>query len=227
MLCARVRVGISPTISFLLLPLEVLMSRMMEQLESRVLFIATAGVILADLDAVKAQGVVAKSELKSALATATADMKALKATVKAASPTATQKADFTALVKDEAGIATKYKLRVTNILASGTRDGVHLFTVLESLRAHPNSVVIQAKVAASLAALQGVFSDTVLGNVETQAGASVTTLDTDANVLAGAVPSTQGNVNTFEMDLANDLTTLSTQGSAIQGAIATLAGALA
>ncbi len=202
------------------------MSRMMEQLESRVLFIASAGVVLADLDAVKAQGTLARSELKSAVATAVADLKGLKTTLAGSSPTSADKAAFATLVKDEAAGATKYKLRITNILNSGFHDGDHLFSVLEQLKAHLNSVAIQAKVQASFAALQGVFSNTVLSGVETQAAATVSGIDSDANTLATDVPTAQSGVTAFESHLASDLTTLSTQSTAIQSAIATLGVAL-
>lgn len=202
------------------------MLRMMEQLESRLLFIASSGVILADLEAVKAAGATASADLKVALSTAKADMATLRADVRAAHPTSTQEATFKTLQKDEASGATKYRLKVTNILAGGTRDGQSLLSALKRLEAKPTNVAIQGKVQASLAALQGAFSDTVLTNVETTASATVTQLDTDANALATAIPSTQTDVNTFESHLASDLGTISTQGMAIQAAIATLAGNL-
>jgi hypothetical protein len=202
------------------------MSRMMEQLESRVLFIAFEGVILADLDAVKAQGTLDKADLKSALAIAVTDVKGLKTTLAKSSPTSADKAAFATLVKDEAAGATKYKLRITNILNSGFNDGDHLFSVLKQLKAHPNSVAIAAKVQASFNALQGVFSNTVLSSVETQAATTVSGIDSDANTLATDVPATQAGVGTLESHLASDLTTLSTQGTAIQTAIATLGVAL-
>jgi len=195
------------------------MMRMMEQLESRVLFIASEGVILADLSAIEAQGVLAKSDLKSALATATADVKGIKTAVADASPTTADKQALVSLEKAVAAGETTYKLRVTNILNSGKNDGV---TLLANLKAHPNSAVIQAKVQAAFNALQGVFSNTVLTNVETNAANTVNTIDTAANALVTAVPSTLSDVGVLEGNLAGDLTTLSTQGTAIQSAIAQL-----
>jgi len=198
------------------------MMRMMEQLESRVLFIASEGVILADLSAIEAQGVLAKSDLKSALATATADVKGIKTAVADASPTTADKQALVSLEKAVAAGETTYKLRVTNILNSGKNDGVTLLAKLKNLKAHPNSAVIQAKVQAAFNALQGVFSNTVLTNVETNAANTVNTIDTAANALVTAVPSTLSDVGVLEGNLAGDLTTLSTQGTAIQSAIAQL-----
>jgi hypothetical protein len=203
------------------------MSQFIESMESRTLFTASAGVILADLEAIKSAVVTAKADLKASLTQATADVKSLKAAVAAAKPTASQKATLTTLQADELKGAVKSKAQVTAILASGTHDGLHLLAVLESLRAHPTSTVIQAKVEVALAALQGAFSNTVVTTVEGDASTIVTTLNTDLNAVATAIPSTQSDVTTFEGHLATDLTTLSTQATAIQSAIAVLAGNLA
>ena len=154
-------------------------------------------------------------------------MKVLKADVDAAHPTKTQKATFNTLLKDEAAGVIKYQARVTAILTTGKRDADHLFALLKSLKAHPTSVVIQAKVHASLVVLQGVFSTTVLTNVQTSASGTVTTLDADADAVALAIPSTQTDVTSLKAHLAADLTTLATEGAAIQTAIAKIATDLA
>lgn len=203
------------------------MSQMMETMESRTLFTASAGVILADLDAIKATGVAAKADLNAALNTAKADTKTLKAAVLATHPTAAEKAPFNKVLKDETIATVKFKAKITTILSAGTRSGDHLLAALKSLKAHPTSIVLKAKVQADLALLQGIFSSTVVSTVEANAAATVSNLDADLNAVATAAPSTQTDVNSFELHLAADQTTLSTQATAIQAAIAHLATDLA
>lgn len=203
------------------------MSQMMETIESRILFTASAGVILADVSAIEASGVAAKADLKAALSTAKADIKTLRAAVLATHPTTTEKAPFNTLLKDETVATVKTSAKVTSILAAGVHSGEHVLAALKSLKAHPTSVAIKAKVEADVAVLQGIFSNTVIANVEASASTFVTTLDTDLNAIATAIPSTQADVNAFESHLAADQTTLATQGPAIQAAIAQLATDLA
>ncbi len=203
------------------------MSQMIESIESRLLLTAAPEVILADLGALKATVVASKADLKAALNTAKADVKALRTSVTAAHPTAAQRAPLNTLVKDETAAVVKYRARVTGLLNSGTREGLNLLAALKNLKAHPNSIVFKAKVTTDLALLQGLFSTTNVSNIESNATATVGILNTDLNAIATAIPATQSAVHTFNTDLDNDLTTLSTKATDIQTGIATLANDLA
>jgi hypothetical protein len=203
------------------------MSQMIESMESRLLLHASVSVITQDLGVLTADGAAAKADLIAALAVAKADVKTIKADVVAARPTKAQRAVLQTLQKDESAATAKYKKTISAILSAGTRDGAKLETALKSLLKHPSSLAVQTKVAVNLAALQSAFSSAVVTPVETDASNTVTAVDTDLDAVAAAVPSTTTDVGTTEGHFATDLITLSTEATAIQSGIATLAADLA
>jgi hypothetical protein len=202
------------------------MSQMIESVESRILFIASAGVIEADFEALLAAGLTGKVELKASVAQANADTKAVKAAVAAAHPTSAQKATLGRLAKDAVSTIGKYKAKVSAAYSSGDHGGTALLSALEGLKAHPTSAAALAKVDADVAKLQALFSDTNITTLENAASSTVTTLDTDLNGVATAVPSASTATGTFETHLAADLTSLSTDLTGIQTALGNLATAL-
>ena len=105
------------------------MSQMIEFLESRTLLSASATVIAGDVAAVKAAGTSAKSDLASAVAAAGSDVKAVKAAVAAAHPTPAQKKQLAALQKSESSAAAKERQKLGTILAAGFRHGARVVAV--------------------------------------------------------------------------------------------------
>jgi len=203
------------------------MSLMIESMESRVMLTASAGVIVSDLASGAAALATAKANLKAAVKEAALDVKMLKADTKGVKLTATQKSALTTLSKAEAIDAAKVSSTITKTLASGKLRGAQLEAELKALKAHPTSIAIQAKVATALAKLQGVFSATVISNVQSQVSAAVITLDADLTSVATAIPSTQSTVSATQSDLANDQVAFSVDTAAIQNAITALAADLA
>ena len=114
------------------------MSQLIESIESRILFTGSAFAIEHDLAVLKAEVTASNADLTAALKAATADVKTIKADVVAAKPTSAQKAAFSTFQKDELSDAAKYRQTIAKILTTGTRDGLHLQSVLISLKATPD-----------------------------------------------------------------------------------------
>jgi len=198
------------------------MSRMIESMESRVLLSASAGVIEGDLAAGSAALATAKADLKSAVKIAAADVKAFKTDVKGTKLTATQKSALSTLEKAEASDAAKLNSVIGQTLATGTVRGAQLEADLKSLSAHPTSAKIQAKVAAALSKLQGVFSTTVIATLENDTSTAISVVDTDLTAVGTAIPATAAAVATAESDLTNDLNTFSTDATSVENVITAL-----
>ena len=160
------------------------------------------------------------------LATAKADVKIVKADVKAAHPTKAQKAVLNAFVKDESKILASFSAKNKKIITTGKSAGAGLESALKSLEKHP-SLGAKAKVAKALLKLENVFSAQALNAIQTYTTTAFGTLDADLNAVAAAVPSAQADITTVESHLASDLTTIPAQMTAIQTDILKLATDLA
>jgi hypothetical protein len=200
---------------------------MIESMESRVLLSASVSVISGDLAAGSAALTTAKADLKSAVKTAAADIKAFKTDVKGEKLTAPQKSALSSLEKAEASDAAKLNSVIGKTLATGTVRGAQLEADLKSLSAHPTSAKIQAKVTAALTKLQGVFSTTVIATLENDASTAISVVDTDLTAVGTAIPSTAAAAATAESDLTKDLNTFSTDATSVENVITALATDLA